>query len=233
MPRREPPPLPIPCLCLVTDRRQHPHVPLEDIVDSAVSGGAGLIQLREKDLPASELYALARRLKDAINNRALLFINDRLDIALAARADGVQLGETALPLCAAKAILAATASPGKRLLFARSVHSPQGALHAQAQGADLLTLGSIFPTTSHPGAPTGGLPLIQTAAQAIQIPILAIGGVTPDNIASVITAGASGAAVITAIAASPDPQSATAALSQNMRTAWASRPDNPTHARQQ
>ncbi len=227
------PEIPIPCLCLVTDRRQHPHVPLEDIVDSAVSGGAGLIQLREKDLPAAKLYALALRLKDAINNRALLFVNDRLDIALAARAHGVQLGETALPLCAAKAILAATASPGKRLLLARSVHSPQGAIHAQSQGADLLTLGNVFPTTSHPGAPAGGLPLIQTAAQSVQIPILAIGGVTPDNIASVISAGASGAAVITAIANAPDPQSATAALTNAMRTAWASRPNKPTPARQQ
>ena len=225
--------IPIPCLCLVTDRRQHPHVPLEDIVDSAVSGGAALIQLREKDLPASELYALALRLKDAINNRALLFINDRLDIALAAHADGVQLGETALPLPAAKALVAATTSPGKRLLLARSVHSLQGALHAQTQGADILTLGSVFPTTSHPGAPAGGLSLIKTAAQAVQIPILAIGGVTPDNIAGVITAGASGAAVITAIANAPDPQSASAALTNAMRTAWASRPDNPTHARQQ
>ena len=225
--------IPTPCLCLVTDRRQNPHVPLEDIVDSAVSGGVGLVQLREKDLPASKLYALALRLKDAINNRALLFINDRLDIALAARAQGVQLGETALPLCAAKAVATATASPGKRLLLARSVHSPQGAIHAQSQGADILTLGSVFPTTSHPGAPTGGLSLIQTAAQSVQIPILAIGGITPNNIGEVITAGASGAAVITAIAASPDPQSATAALTNAMRTAWASRPDNPTPARQQ
>lgn len=228
-----PPPLSLPCLCLVTDRRQRPDVPLEDIVDRAVSGGVGIVQLREKDLPASQLYTLALRLKDAINGRALLFVNDRIDVAIAAAAHGVQLGETALPLDAAKALAAIAAPRGAPLLLGRSVHSAQGALAAQAHGADLITLGSVFPTNSHPGAPAGGIPLVKSAAQAVGIPILAIGGVNADNIGGVIAAGASGAAVITAIAATPDPQAASAALAQNMRAAWASRPQpQPAPARQ-
>lgn len=227
-----PPPLSLPSLCLVTDRRQRPDVPLEDIVDRAVSGGVGIVQLREKDLPASQLYTLALRLKDAINGRALLFVNDRIDVAIAAGAHGAQLGETALPLDAAKAFAAAAAPRGARLLLGRSVHSAQGAIAAQAHGADLLTLGSVFPTNSHPGAPAGGIPLIKSAAQAVSIPILAIGGVNADNIGDVIAAGASGAAVITAIAAAPDPQAASAALAQNMRATWASRPQpQPAPAR--
>ena len=231
--RAPPPPLSLPSLCLVTDRRQRPDVPLEDIVDRAVSGGVGIVQLREKDLPASQLYTLALRLKDAINGRALLFVNDRIDVAIAAGAHGAQLGETALPLDAAKAVVAATAPRGSRLLLGRSVHSAQGAIAAQAHGADLITLGSVFPTNSHPGAPAGGIPLVKSAAQAVSIPILAIGGVNPDNIGGVIAAGASGAAVITAIAAAPDPQAASAALAQNMRAAWASRPQpQPAPARQ-
>ena len=231
MPRRAPP-LTLPCLCLVTDRRQRPDLPLEEVVDRAVSGGAGIVQLREKDLPAAKLYALALRLKDAINGRALLFVNDRIDVAIAARADGAHLGETAIPLHAARA-LADAVPRGKRLLLGRSVHSTQGALAAQAQGSDLLTLGSVFPTNSHPGAPAGGIPLVQSAAQAVSIPILAIGGVTAQNVGGVIGAGASGAAVITAIAAARDPQAASAALAQNMRVAWASRPRRqPAPARQ-
>lgn len=226
-------PLSLPCLCLVTDRRQRPDVPLEDIVDRAVSGGVGIVQLREKDLPASQLYTLALRLKDAINGRALLFVNDRIDVAIAAGAHGVQLGETALPLDAAKAVAAAAAPRSDRLLLGRSVHSAQGAIAAQTHGADLITLGSVFPTNSHPGAPAGGIPLVKSAAQAVSIPILAIGGVNADNIGGVINAGASGAAVITAIAAATDPQAASAALAQNMRAAWASRPQpQPAPARQ-
>ena len=226
-------PLSLPSLCLVTDRRQRPDVPLEDIVDRAVSGGVGIVQLREKDLPASQLYTLALRLKDAINGRALLFVNDRVDVAIAAGAHGAQLGETALPLDAAKSLAAATAPRRARLLLGRSVHSAQGAIAAQAHGADIITLGSVFPTNSHPGAPAGGIPLVKSAAQAVSIPILAIGGVNAQNIGDVIAAGASGAAVITAIAADPDPQAASAALAQNMRAAWASRPQpQPAPARQ-
>ena len=231
--RAPPSPLPLPSLCLVTDRRQRPDVPLEDIVDRAVSGGVGIVQLREKDLPASQLYTLALRLKDAINGRALLFVNDRIDVAIAAGAHGVQLGETALPLDAAKSLASATAPRGARLLLGRSVHSAHGAIAAQAHGADIITLGSVFPTNSHPGTPAGGIPLVKSAAQAVSIPILAIGGVNAQNIGGVITAGASGAAVITAIAAATDPQAASAALAQNMRAAWASRPQpQPAPARQ-
>ena len=218
--------LSFPCLCLVTDRRQCGGRPIESVVADAVEGGVGIVQLREKDLPSSQLYALALRLKDAIAGRALLFVNDRVDVALACGADGVQLGEDALPLNAAKA-----AARGGNLILSRSVHSIDGAIAAQAQGADLLTLGTIFPTGSHPGVQTGGLELVKEVVAAVSMPFLAIGGVKPDNTAALIAAGASGAAVISAIAASPDPRAAASELMRNMKAGWAARPQ-PELARQ-
>ncbi len=200
-----------PTLCLVTDRRRCNGRSIEDVVDSAVQGGVELVQLREKDLSASELYALMLRLKSVIGNKALLFINDRIDVALAANVDGVQLGEKALSLHAARRIA------GERLLFGRSVHSVDGAVEAESQGADLLILGTIFPTASHPGANTGGLSLVKSATDAISTPLIAIGGIEVSNVGSVIEQGASGAAVISAITTSADPTEAAAALMTSMR----------------
>ena len=202
-----------PTLCLVTDRLRCNGRRIEDIVDAAVEGGVGMVQLREKDLPASDLYSLALRLRNVVGKRALLFINDRVDIALAVGADGVQLGENALPLEAARQV------SGSNLLLGRSVHSVAGALEAEANDADLLTLGTIFPTASHPGAYTGGSPLVQEVAAAVRVPFLGIGGIDASNAANVIAGGAAGAAVITAITMAPDPAVAASTLLEKMRSA--------------
>ena len=203
----------IPALCLVTDRQRCNGRRIEDVVDSAIDGGVGLVQLREKDLPAVELYSLALRLKDVVGNRAMLFVNDRVDVALAAGVDGVQLGETALPLRATREISAGN------LLLGRSVHSVDGAVQAQSQGADLLTLGTIFPTASHPGGITGGIALVREVAAAVDLPFLAIGSIEAENVGDVIACGASGAAVITAITTARDPSAAASSLRDAMRSA--------------
>jgi len=203
----------IPCLCLVTDRNQCDGRPLEAVVAQAVEGGANLVPLREKDLPASQLFALAGRLRDITRGRALLFINDRVDVALACGADGVQLGEDGLPLEAARRVC------GKRLLIGRSVHSVESAIAAEREGADMLIVGTIFPTGSHPGAPVAGVGLLEQVRDRVRIPFLAIGGVKADNIASVMLSGASGAAVITAITRSPDPKQASKELLGMMKQA--------------
>lgn len=205
--------LSFPLLCLVTDRLRCNGRPFEDVVDAAVEGGVGMVQLREKDLPAADLYALSLRIKDVIDNRALLFINDRADLALAVRADGVQLGENALPIEAARRI------SGRKMLLARSVHSVAGALDAEARGADLLTLGTVFPTASHPGAYTGGLSLVKEVAAAVSVPFLGIGGIDASNAGQIIAAGASGAAGITAITTAEDPSAAASSLLESMRAA--------------
>jgi thiamine-phosphate pyrophosphorylase len=212
----------VPTLCLVTDRLRCNGRRIEDVVDAAVDGGVGLVQLREKDLPAAELYALALRLKDVVGRRALLFVNDRVDIALAANADGVQLGENALPLEAARQI--AGDRVRNSLLLGRSVHSVAGALKAEAQGADLLVLGTIFPTASHPGAVTGGSRIVREVASAVSLPFLGIGGIDATNAGEVIAQGAIGAAVITAITTAEDPAAASADLLAAMQAAVLSVP---------
>lgn len=209
-----------PILCLVTDRHQCNGRRIEDVVEAAVDGGVGLVQLREKDLPASEIYTLALRLKDRIRGRALLFVNDRIDVALAAGADGVQLGENALPLRAARRIA------GEKFLLGRSVHSIDGAVNAEAQGADILVLGTIFPTSSHPGAPTGGADLVREVASTVSVPFLGIGGINTSNIARVVAQGAAGAAVITAITTASNPTSQSTHLLEAMQSAAAASPAN-------
>ena len=207
--------IPTPCLCLVTDRHQCAGRTLDDVVARAVEGGVNLVQLREKDLPAKQLLILGQRLRNITRGRALLFINDRVDIALACEADGVQLGEEGLPVSAAQRV------SGARLLLGRSVHSAADALAADADGADLIVVGTIFSTGSHPGSTPSGVELLTQLNARVGAPYLAIGGVTPENVSSVIDAGASGAAVITAITRSEDPAQASQNLMGKMQEAWA------------
>lgn len=196
------PALDLPALCLVTDRRRCQGRTLEEVVEAAVAGGVRMVQFREKDLSASELLRLAQRLRAITVGRALLFVNDRVDVAVAAGADGVQLGEKGLPVEAARR------AAGDALLIGRSVHEVEGGTRAEAEGADLLILGSIFSTESHPvGVPTGLRPL-QKLSSSVLVPVLGIGGVSTANVGEVMDAGAAGAAVISAITKSADPTQA-------------------------
>lgn len=204
---------PYPSLCLVTDRRRCNGRSVECVIDAAIDGGVNVVQLREKDLPAAELYSLVLRVKDVVGNRALLLVNDRLDVAMAANVDGVQLGESALPVEAARRIA------GESLLLGRSVHSISGALEAESQGADLLTLGTIFPTASHSGVRTGGSELVREVASAVSVPFLGIGGIDASNAGQVIEEGAAGVAAISAISTAQDPALAATDLLNAMRAA--------------
>ena len=202
--------LTIPCLALVTDRSALGGLPLEEAVAQAVEGGANLVQLREKDLPAGELLALAERLRAVIAGRALFLVNDRLDVALACAADGVHLPERGLPVAAARRLA------GDGLIVGRSVHSVAEAVRARDEGADYVQVGSIFASRSHPDQPPAGLGLLKAVAAAVTIPILAVGGVTAANVGDVLRAGASGAAVISAILGAPSPREAAHGLAQAM-----------------
>jgi thiamine-phosphate diphosphorylase len=206
--------LAFPILCLVTDRAQCEGRPLAQVVERAVSGGVNLVQLREKDLPASRLLELACAIREITRGRALLFINDRVDVALACEADGVQLGEEGLPTLAARRIA------GERLLIGRSVHSAESARKAEADGAHLLVLGTVFPSGSHPGGETGGLARVRETAAAVSVPVVAIGGITASNAASVMEAGASGVAVISALTKAPDPSATAKELVSAMKASW-------------
>jgi len=202
--------LTIPCLALITDRSALGGLPLEEAVAQAVEGGANLVQLREKDLPAGELLALAERLRAVIAGRALFLVNDRLDVALACAADGVHLPERGLPVAAARRLA------GDGLIVGRSVHSVAEAVRARDEGADYVQVGSIFASRSHPDQPPAGLGLLEAVAAAVTIPILAVGGITAANVGDVLHAGASGAAVISAILGAPSPREAAHGLAQAM-----------------
>jgi thiamine-phosphate diphosphorylase len=205
----------LPALCLVTDRLRCGGRPLEDVVSLAVEGGVGMVQLRERDLSADALIALAKRIREITRDRALLLINDRIDVALAVGADGVQLPESGLPVDAVRRVA------GDRLLIGRSVHDVEGAVAAEADGADMLIAGSVFATTSHPGHEPEGIELLHKLSESVGVPYLGIGGVTTENVGVVMEAGASGAAVITAVTESDDPELAAHDLASAISRTWA------------
>lgn len=205
--------LPDPCLCLVTDRRVGDEKTLVARVAEAVQGGVDLVQLREKDLHGAQLLEIAKQLREAIGERALLLVNERVDVAAALPADGVQLGEDAIPVPAARQIL------GPEMVIGRSVHSVQGADLAASEGADFLVAGTMFASRSHPGEEPAGPTLISDMARGCSLPIVGIGGITPANSGEVIAAGAVGVAVITGILADPKPGEAARRLKEAMMEA--------------
>lgn len=207
--------LPEPCLMLVTDRTRCAGL-LEDAVAAAVAGGVNAVQLREKDLPAGELLQTAQRLRTITRGKALLFVNDRLDVALACDADGVHLPESGLPPKMARQV------GGRDLIIGRSVHSVAAAKDAARSGADYLVVGTIYATASHPGRQVAGPELIREVGRALDLPLLGIGGITTEKVHEVITAGAVGVAVISAILAAPNPKAAAVALRAALNAAWAS-----------
>ena len=200
--------LPDPCLCLVTDRRVGDEATLVSRVAEAVAGGVDMVQLREKDLHGAQLLDLAQRLREAIGDRALLVVNERVDVAAALPAQGVQLGEDAIPVATARRIL------GPDMLIGRSVHSVEGASQAVRDGADFLVVGTMFASRSHPGEEPAGPGLLERIVSACPLPAIGIGGITADNCRQVMAAGAVGVAVITGILADPRPGEAARRLKE-------------------
>lgn len=181
-------------LYLVTNRNLTGGRSLEEVIELACKAGVRAVQLREPDLTANELLQLARRLRTITSkHNAKLFINDRIDVALACDAEGVHLRESSLPIKEARKII-----PRGKLIGA-SVHSAETALRAQEEGADFLLFGTIFTTQSKPSEPGVGAEAIRDLTQKVRIPILAIGGITPQRVAICTDAGAHGVAVISAI----------------------------------
>ena len=154
----------------------------------------------------------ALSLRRLTRGRALLFINDRVDVAVATGADGVQLGEDAMSVDAAR-------KAGPALLVSRSVHDVEGAVRAERDGADMLVAGTVFPSASHPGARPAGVEFLERLRAQVSVPYIAIGGVTKRNAPAAIAAGASGVAVIGAIARSQDPKRAARALAKSIADA--------------
>lgn len=191
-----------------------------DMLGMTLAAGVRLVQLREKDLDSRRHYELAvefRRRTSAAG--ALLIINDRLDIALAADADGVHLGQDDLPLKAARRL-------APELITGASTHSLEEALAAQAAGVSYVNLGPIFATQTKEGVTPLGPEMIDRIVPHIRIPWTAMGGITADNIGQVVSRGARHPAVITAVTAAPDPTAAARKLRQIITHAFLTSPED-------
>jgi len=215
-------------LYLVTDRHQTDKRPLAAVIEETLKAGVKAVQLREKDLSAKELFDLARSLRGLTSQyRARLFINDRLDIAIAVKADGVHLGQKGFSASDIKQFLKsalhitplietfrgrhpASLSPqalsGERFLIGVSAHSREEARKAEEEGADFITIGPVFYTASKAGYGRPlGVEIIKSVKEAVKIPVFAIGGIKLDTISEVVAAGADGIAVISAIIGAKGP----------------------------
>jgi thiamine-phosphate pyrophosphorylase len=217
-----------PILMLVTDRAlAHGLDALVRMVEDAAAAGVNAVQVREKDLPDAEQESLARRIVQAVGASAFVTVNGTPAVAMAAGAPGVHGGEES------PAVEAMGRDTHGRLLVGRSVHDLPGAVAAEEAGADYLVLGTIFPSRSHPGGPTGGLARVRQVTDAVRVPVIAIGGITADNLAGVIRAGAAGVAVISAILGQPDARAAARGLREALNAAWQERRDQRQAAKQE
>jgi thiamine-phosphate pyrophosphorylase len=195
-------------LCYVTDRRGLASCSdLPDRVALAAVAGVDWIQIRERDLPAHELLAVVRLAVDAAgksDSHPRILVNDRLDVALAAGAAGVHLGEQSVPVATVNASRARGVIPNGFLIGA-SCHSLDAARAAERDGADYIFFGPVFATPSKAefGAPQG-ISRLAEVSRTLKIPVLAIGGVNEENAADCFAAGAAGIAAIRMFQGSAD-----------------------------
>jgi thiamine-phosphate pyrophosphorylase len=196
-------------LIVITDRALAAPRSVEEIVRACLEAGAPAVQLRDKHASAAELLDQALGLRELTNEfGAAFFVNDRLDVALAARADGVHLGPDDLPIASVR-----TAVPAD-FLIGCSTDEPRLARSYESAGASYLGCGAVFGTTSKAEVaderigPDG----LRSVIRAVALPVVGIGGVTPANVHEVAAAGAAGCAVIRALMTAPSPGQVTAAL---------------------
>ena len=191
---------PLPRLYLLSDRHQTHQRPLASVLRQALEAGVRMVQIREKDLDTPELINLAQQLIPVIKQHfGKVLLNDRIDLTLALNADGVHLRSDSLPLPLARRLL------GSEKLIGLSTHSVQEVQYAENEGADFVVLGPIFDTPSKQiyGQPLG-LQTLEAACRVSHLPIFAIGGINPIHVPSVLSSGAYGIAVISAILQTPN-----------------------------
>lgn len=202
-------------LCLVTDRTQTRGRDLGEVVRACLEAGLPAVQVREKDLGAADLATLCRRLLPLARARgAWLIVNDRVDVALAVGADGVQRTHTSLAVGDIRAVAAG------RLRVGASVHSLEDALSAEQAGADWVTFGPVYDTPSKRRyGPPQGLVALERVTRRLGVPVVAIGGIGVERVAQVRAAGARGVAVISAILGAEDPAGVTRRLVEAVQAA--------------
>jgi len=203
-----------PGVCFVTGRAATADRPVVDVAKAAIEGGCDLVQVREKDMAGGPLLALARSVVDAAKQHrggCAVVVNDRLDVALAARAAGVHLPADGLAIGDARRVA------GKKFVIGRSVHALAEARQAQKDGADYLFFGPVFesPDKAVFGPPQGP-DALRKVVETVRIPVWAIGGINPETAARLRGLAIAGVAAISFIAAAPDPAGAVRALRDSL-----------------
>ena len=186
-------------------------------VEQAILGGVTVVQLREKHASAAEFLAIAQEVKQVTDRYQVpLIINDNLEVALAVDAAGIHVGQEDLAAAAVRQKI------GDKKIVGISAQTVEQALAAEQAGADYLGVGAVFPTSSKDDAVEVDFATLQAICQAVQIPVVAIGGITVQNMTALQGSGIVGVAVISAIFGKPDVKKA----AQDLTAAWNSLPEN-------
>lgn len=198
-------------LYLVTDRSYLAGRDFLTVLDAALRGGVTMIQLREKEASSREFFDLAIQVRELAHSHGVpLWINDRLDIALAVEADGLHIGQSDLPAAVARRLM----PPAMKLGV--SAQTVEQAIQAERDGADCLGVGAIFPTGTKSDAKPVSADELQRIKQTVRIPIVAIGGINAGNLALPMRCGADGVAVVSAIMSASDPEAAARELREKI-----------------
>ena len=198
-------------LYVISDRKLCAPRVIALILKQAAQAGVKAVQLREKDLTPVELFRMAEDVQDCCSRYGTkLLINDRADVAAAVGAAGVHLTEHSMPAAAARRIL------GDEALIGVSAHHEEGVRAAEGDGADFVMLGPVFQSPSHPRVPPLGLHAFEKLVSQTRVPVFALGGVTPENVAQCLAAGAAGVATISAIIGAKSVRSAVRAFKREM-----------------
>lgn len=198
-------------LHVISDRHRH-RLPLLDCLIEAIRAEADVIQIREKKAPALETYEFIVQLQRILLEQQLqtrIFLNDRLDLAMALQLSGVHLARKSLPIDAARQLCHQIGWYG---VIGCSVHSIEEAEQAEQLGVDYVTFGHVYDSESHPGVPSRGVYALHRVVEKLSIPVVAIGGIAAYNLLPVLETGCSGVAVIGAVLDAKNPYLATRQL---------------------
>ena len=194
-------------LYLVTNRYQDSLESFLEKVETACRSGVTIVQLREKNLTTNQYYQLAKQVKEITDAYQVpLIIDDRLDVCLAVDASGLHIGDDELPVSVARQVL------GPEKILGVTAKTVKRALEAEEGGADYLGTGAIFPTTTKENAPITLISTLKTICQRVAIPVVAIGGLTSENIDQLIGTGIAGVAVVRDLMQAEDVEAKTQAF---------------------
>ena len=188
-----------PILCLVTNRNRTSKRDLGFIVNDAISGGVNMVQFRDREMKGPKKLEMAISLKDLTKDKAMFMVNGDVELAKEVAADGIHFPE-------GQNSDANYQNLKKKFIIGRSVHSFESAVKAASEGMDYLTVGTIFPSNSHPNGETSGTEIIEEISNKLSIPLIGIGGISEGNCLQVMEAGAAGVAVIGAISEAASPK---------------------------